>query len=65
MTEQLVFPEIDYDKVLKVRGMDITIVTTAHDDDEGRALLLAAGFPLGGRARRRPAERTTAWRRRR
>ena len=46
LTEQLVFPEIDYDKVLKVRGMDITIVTTAHDDDEGRALLLAAGFPL-------------------
>ncbi len=46
LIEQLVFPEIDYDKVLKVRGMDITIVTTAHDDDEGRALLLAAGFPL-------------------
>ena len=46
VTEQLVFPEIDYDKVLKVRGMDITIVTTAHSDDEGRALLLAAGFPL-------------------
>jgi large subunit ribosomal protein L5 len=46
LTEQLVFPEIDYDKVLKVRGMDITIVTTARDDDEGRALLLAAGFPL-------------------
>lgn len=46
LTEQLVFPEIDYDKVQKVRGMDITIVTTAHDDDEGRALLLAVGFPL-------------------
>jgi large subunit ribosomal protein L5 len=46
VTEQLIFPEIDYDKVLKVRGMDITIVTTAHDDDEGRALLLALGFPL-------------------
>ena len=46
LTEQLVFPEIDYDKVLKVRGMDITIVTTARTDDEGRALLLAAGFPL-------------------
>jgi len=46
LTEQLVFPEIDYDKVLKVRGMDVTIVTTARDDDEGRALLLAAGFPL-------------------
>jgi len=46
VTEQLIFPEIDYDKVQKVRGMDITIVTTARDDDEGRALLLAAGFPL-------------------
>ena len=46
LTEQLIFPEIDYDKVLKVRGMDITIVTTAHNDDDGRALLLALGFPL-------------------
>jgi len=46
VTEQLIFPEIDYDKVQKVRGMDITIVTTAHDDDEGRALLLTLGFPL-------------------
>jgi large subunit ribosomal protein L5 len=46
LTEQLIFPEIDYDKVQKVRGMDITIVTTARDDDEGRALLLAVGFPL-------------------
>jgi large subunit ribosomal protein L5 len=46
LTEQLIFPEIDYDKVLKVRGMDITIVTTAHTDDDGRALLLALGFPL-------------------
>ncbi len=48
VTEQLIFPEIDYDKVLKVRGMDITIVTTATDDDEGRALLAALGFPLQG-----------------
>ena len=46
VTEQLIFPEIDYDKVLKVRGMDITVVTTARDDDAGRALLLALGFPL-------------------
>jgi large subunit ribosomal protein L5 len=46
LTEQLIFPEIDYDKVLKVRGMDITIVTTARSDDEGRALLLTLGFPL-------------------
>jgi large subunit ribosomal protein L5 len=46
LTEQLIFPEIDYDKVVQVRGMDITIVTTAQSDDEGRALLLALGFPL-------------------
>jgi large subunit ribosomal protein L5 len=46
VTEQLIFPEIDYDKVAKVRGMDITIVTTASTDDQGRALLLALGFPL-------------------
>jgi large subunit ribosomal protein L5 len=48
VTEQLIFPEIDYDKVVKVRGMDITIVTTARDDDEGRALLRALGFPFAG-----------------
>jgi len=48
VTEQLIFPEIDYDKVVKVRGMDITIVTTAKDDAEGRALLLALGFPFAG-----------------
>jgi large subunit ribosomal protein L5 len=46
LTEQLVFPEIDYDKIDAVRGMDITVVTTAKDDDEGRALLRALGFPL-------------------
>jgi large subunit ribosomal protein L5 len=46
VTEQLIFPEIDYDKVLKVTGMDITIVTTAKDDEEGRALLTALGFPF-------------------
>jgi large subunit ribosomal protein L5 len=50
VTEQLIFPEIDYDKVLKVRGMDITVVTTAHTDDEGRALLMALGFPFPGLA---------------
>jgi len=50
VTEQLIFPEIDYDKVVKVRGMDITIVTTAADDDEGRALLRALGFPFSGMA---------------
>jgi large subunit ribosomal protein L5 len=48
VTEQLIFPEIDYDKVVKVRGMDITVVTTATTDEEGRALLLALGFPLQG-----------------
>ena len=46
VTEQLIFPEIDYDKVLKVTGMDITIVTTAETDGEGRALLAALGFPF-------------------
>jgi large subunit ribosomal protein L5 len=48
LTEQLIFPEIDYDKVAKVRGMDVTIVTTARTDDEGRALLVALGFPFEG-----------------
>jgi large subunit ribosomal protein L5 len=48
VTEQLIFPEIDYDKVTKVRGMDITIVTTAQDDDEARALLRGLGFPFAG-----------------
>jgi len=48
VTEQLIFPEIDYDKVQKVRGMDITIVTTAEDDEEALALLRALGFPFAG-----------------
>jgi large subunit ribosomal protein L5 len=48
LTEQLIFPEIDYDKVVKVRGMDITVVTTARNDGEGRALLIALGFPFQG-----------------
>ncbi len=46
LTEQLVFPEIDYDDIDATRGMDVTIVTTAKDDAEGRALLAALGFPL-------------------
>jgi large subunit ribosomal protein L5 len=46
LTEQLVFPEIDYDSIDQPRGMDITIVTTASTDAEGRALLLAFGFPF-------------------
>ncbi len=48
VTEQLIFPEIDYDKVAQVRGMDITIVTTATSDDEARTLLSALGFPFAG-----------------
>jgi large subunit ribosomal protein L5 len=46
VTEQLIFPEIDYDKIDSTRGMDITIVTTARSDAEGRALLAAFGFPF-------------------
>ncbi|MFV8818503.1 50S ribosomal protein L5 [Haliea sp. E17] len=48
VTEQIIFPEIDYDKVDSLRGMDITITTTARTDDEGRALLRAFNFPLKG-----------------
>lgn len=44
--EQIIFPEIDYDKVDRVRGMDITITTTARTDEEGRALLAAFSFPF-------------------
>lgn len=46
VTEQLMFPEINYDDIDAVRGMDITIVTTAQDDEGGRALLVALGFPF-------------------
>jgi large subunit ribosomal protein L5 len=46
LTEQLVFPEIDYDKIDTVRGMNVTIVTTAKNNDDGRALLRALGFPF-------------------
>jgi large subunit ribosomal protein L5 len=46
LNEQLVFPEIDYDKIDTVRGMNVTIVTTAKTDDQGRALLRALGFPF-------------------
>ncbi len=46
VTEQLIFPEIDYDKVDAPRGMDITIVTSAGDDASGKALLAAFGFPF-------------------
>jgi large subunit ribosomal protein L5 len=46
VNEQLIFPEIDYDRVDVTRGMDITVVTSARTDDEGRALLDAFGFPF-------------------
>lgn len=46
VTEQLIFPEIDFDNIDTVRGMDITIVTSAQSDDHGRALLRAFGFPF-------------------
>ena len=46
VTEQIIFPEIDYDKVDALRGMDIVITTSARTDDEGRALLRAFNFPL-------------------
>jgi len=46
ITEQLMFPEIDYDKIDTTRGMDITIVTTARTNAEGKALLTAMGFPF-------------------
>ncbi|MEX0828373.1 MAG: 50S ribosomal protein L5 [Haliea sp.] len=48
VSEQIIFPEIEYDQVDTLRGMDITITTTARTDDEGRALLRAFNFPLKG-----------------
>lgn len=48
VTEQIIFPEIDYDKIDKIRGLDITITTTAETDEEGRALLTALRFPFRG-----------------
>ena len=44
--EQLIFPEIDYDKILKIRGMDIVFVTTAKTNEEGLALLTGFGLPF-------------------
>ncbi|MFT4582656.1 MAG: large subunit ribosomal protein L5, partial [Gammaproteobacteria bacterium] len=44
--EQIIFPEIDFDKIDSIRGMDICITTNARNDDEGRALLHAFNFPL-------------------
>ena len=57
VTEQLIFPEIDYDKIDATRGMDITIVTTARTDEEGRAFLARSASPSD----RRPG---STWRRR-
>ena len=48
VTEQIIFPEIEYDKVDALRGMDICITTSARNDEEGRALLRAFNFPLRG-----------------
>jgi len=48
VTEQLIFPEVDYDRIQSVRGMDITVTTTTDDDDQARALLRALGFPFRG-----------------
>lgn len=44
--EQIIFPEIDYDRIDKLRGLDVTITTSARNDEEGRALLKAFNFPL-------------------
>jgi large subunit ribosomal protein L5 len=46
LKDQLVFPEIEYDKIDKLRGMEVTIVTTAQNDDEARALLQLLGMPF-------------------
>lgn len=46
VSEQIMFPEIDYDKIDALRGMDITVTTTARNDEEGRALLAAFNFPF-------------------
>lgn len=48
IAEQIIFPEIDYDKIDKLRGLDVVITTSARNDDEGRALLRAFDFPLRG-----------------
>ncbi len=46
LREQIVFPEVDYDKVDKVRGLEVAIVTSAHSDEEGRRLLELMGMPF-------------------
>jgi large subunit ribosomal protein L5 len=51
--EQIIFPEINYDDIQQVRGLDVTITTTAETDDHARALLLALGLPFSGEGERR------------
>ncbi len=55
ITEQIIFPEIDYDKIDQIRGMDITLVTTADTDEEAYDLLLALGFPFRPRPQAQPS----------
>jgi large subunit ribosomal protein L5 len=50
--EQIIFPEIDYDQIASIRGLDVAITTTAESDDQARALLGALGFPFAGEERR-------------
>jgi large subunit ribosomal protein L5 len=50
--EQIIFPEIDYDQIASIRGLDVAITTTAESDDQARALLSALGFPFAGEERR-------------
>ena len=54
INEQIIFPEIDYDKIDQIRGMDITVVTTANTDEEAYELLLALGFPFRLRPQAQP-----------
>lgn len=54
LREQILFPEIEYDKIDKVRGMEVTIVTTADTDEEGRELLRLLGMPFRGLEVTRP-----------
>lgn len=55
INEQIIFPEIDYDKIDQIRGMDITVVTTADTDEEAYELLLALGFPFRPRPQAQPS----------
>jgi len=50
--EQIIFPEIDYDSINQIRGLDVAITTTAETDEQARALLLGLGLPLASEARR-------------